>query len=227
LLQKNKLFKELLHYLIMVAAFAVISFGLTAMIQGGIGAPPWDVLHLGLSNQLGLTYGRVAQGIGLVLILISWVLGVRPKLGTILNMIFIGLFVDLYTATGLVPHPQHTALQLIQLGVGTVIFAYGTAIYILVNRGTGPRDSFMVALSRLSGLKMGLIRTFIEVAVTITGFLLGGPLGFGTVLFAFSVGPLMELFFKVGRRQAQALKLYLDKEEKRLGLKTAAKNEVS
>lgn len=212
------LYQELLPYLIMVSAFAFMSYGLAAMIQAGIGTPPWDVLHLGLSLQLDLTYGRVVQGIGLVMIVLSWLLGIRPHIGTVLNMIFIGLFVDLYIAAGLTPQPQHLALQFAQLALGTVIFAYGTAIYILVNRGTGPRDSFMLALSRLTGLKMGLIRTFIEVAVTISGYLLGGPLGIGTILFAFSVGPLMELFFKVGRRQAKAFKVYLNREEKRLGL---------
>ncbi len=217
-MQKRTLLKELLHYLIIITSFAVMSYGLAAMIQAGIGAPPWDVLHLGLSLQLELTYGRVVQGMGLVMILLSWIMGIRPHLGTILNMIFIGLFVDLYMTANLMPQPQHLLLQLAQLAIGTLLFSYGTAVYILANRGTGPRDSFMIALSRLSGLKMGLIRTFIEVAATITGFLLGGPLGIGTLLFAFTVGPLMELFFKIGRRQAKAVKIYLDRGEKGLGL---------
>lgn len=208
----------MLRYLIMVGAFAVMSYGLAAMIRAGIGTPPWDVLHLGLSVQMDLTYGRVVQGIGLIMIVLSWILGVRPHIGTVLNMIFIGLFVDLYMYFGLTFQPQHLALQLAQMAIGTMIFAYGTAVYILINRGTGPRDSFMLALSRLSGLKMGLVRTIIEVAATISGYLLGGPLGFGTILFAFSVGPLMELSFKVGKRQAKAFELYFYTEEKRLGL---------
>ena len=224
-MQKKMLFQELLRYLIMVGAFAVMSYGLAAMIRAGIGTPPWDVLHLGLSLQLDLTYGRVVQGIGLIMIVLSWILGVRPHIGTVLNMIFIGLFVDLYMYFGLTFQPQHLVLQFAQLALGTVVFAYGTAVYILINRGTGPRDSFMLALSRLSGLKMGLIRTIIEVAVTVSGYLLGGPLGIGTVLFAFSVGPFMELSFKVGKRQAKAFELYFKNEDKRLGL-PATKNEV-
>lgn len=217
-MRKRLMLNELLRYLVMIAAFAVMSLGMVAMVNAGTGVPPWDVFHLGLSLQLGLTYGRVIQGIGLMMIAVSWLLKVRPRLGTILNMVFIGLFVDLYMATGLIPRPEPPALRLLQLVAGTVIFAYGTAVYILINRGTGPRDSFMVALSRITGLKMGLVRTFIEVAVTAGGFLLGGPLGIGTLIFALTVGPLMELFFKVARSQAKAAGPIIDKRIKRLGL---------
>ena len=213
-MNKKMLFPEFLRYLLMVFTFAFMSYGLTAMLWAGVGAPPWDVLHLGLSLQTGLSYGRVAQGVGLVLILVSWILRVKPYLGTILNMFFIGFFVDLFMAAGLAPRPAYPALQVIQLALGTALFSYGTAAYILINRGTGPRDSFMLALSRITKLRIGLIRTFIEIAATVGGYLLGGPLGLGTILFALSVGPLIEFFFKIGRKQAEAVKALLNKRAK-------------
>ncbi len=218
-MQKQTILMELLRYLAMVCAFAVMSLGMVGMVNAGVGTPPWDVLHLGLASKIGLSYGQVIQGIGLVMIVVSWLLKVRPHVGTILNMFFIGFFVDLYVTAGFVPRPGHLGLSLLQLVVGTVIFAYGTAVYILINRGTGPRDSFMVALSRISGLRMGLVRTIIEVLVTLTGFLLGGPLGAGTIIFALTVGPFMELFFKVARFQGKTARQYfLKRGAKEVGL---------
>ncbi len=214
-MKREKAIGELIRYLIMIATFAFMSSGMLAMVNAGVGTPPWDVLHLGLSLRLALSYGRIIQITGLLLVLISWLLGVKPHLGTLLNIIFIGLFVDLFSTTALIPQPDHLALRLLQLVCGTVIFAYGTAVYILINRGTGPRDSLMVALSRLTKLRMGLVRTFIEVAVTITGFLLGGPLGIGTMIFALTVGPLMEFFFTVANKQKKLVVSLLTKITKR------------
>ncbi len=217
-MQKQTILFELLRYLIMICAFAIMSLGMVAMVNAGVGTPPWDVLHLGLTEQLGFSYGQIIQGIGLIMVIVSWLLKVRPHVGTILNVFFIGLFVDLYAAAEFVPRPGHLGLSLLQLVAGTVIFAYGTAVYILINRGTGPRDSFMIAISRITGLRMGLVRTIIEVLVTLTGYLLGGPLGMGTVIFALTVGPFMELFFKVARFQQKTARQYLAKRAKEVGL---------
>lgn len=202
----------------MLIAFAVMAYGLVAIIYAGTGAPPWDVLHLGFSLQTGLSYGRVIQGMGLIMILISWIMGIRPHLGTVLNMIFIGLFADLIMIAGLVPRPETLIMQLLQLILGTVVFSYGTALYISMNRGTGPRDSLMLALTRLTGLRIGLIRTFIEVTATVSGYLLGGPLGLGTVLFALAVGPLLELAFKLVKKQKDLAMFIPGKKMKRKAL---------
>ena len=217
---------ELLCYLRMLAAFAFIAYGISAMIRADVGVAPWDVLHLGLSLQLKYTYGKIIQMVGLILIIISWILGIRPHLGTILNMYFIGPFVDIFIGASLVPQPGHLALQLLQLAVGTVIFAYGTASYILINRGTGPRDSFMLALSKRTGLRVGLTRTFIEIGTATGGYLLGGPLGVGTVIFAFSVGPLLELFFIVEQKQIGTLNAFINKKKGSPAISKAASNGV-
>ena len=202
----NRAVKEILRYLIMLFAFLIMAAGTVLVVQAGLGAPPWDVFHLALTAYLPLTFGQVIQGIGLLAIIISWLLKVKPGLGTLLNMYFIGLFVDLIIRWGIMPRPEALGLQLLQLAGGTFIFAYGTAMYISLNRGAGPRDSLMVAISRLTGLKLGLVRSLLEIAATISGYLLGGPLGAGTIIFALGMGPSLEGSFLLQNRQRRLLR---------------------
>ncbi len=185
-----------------------MALGMVSILQTNLGMPPWDVFHLGLHPFIKLTYGQIIQAVGLVAILISWLLGVKPKAGTFLNMFFIGFFVDLIIATGFVPSPDNIILRLIQFIAGVMIFSYGTITYILIDRGTGPRDSLMVAFSHLSKLRMGVVRTIIEVTVTVVGFILGGPFGIGTVIFALTVGPCMEGCVKFIRWHNKKLKRF-------------------
>ncbi len=170
-----------------------MSTGLVCILYADLGMPPWDVFHLGLLHYVPITYGQVIQGLGLIAILVSYFLGVKPHIGTFLNMFFIGFFVDVIIFIDIIPYPQHIFWRSLQFLGGLFLFAYGTMGYILLNRGTGPRDSLMVAFSRLTGFRLGIIRTIIEVTVTVVGFALGGPLGVGTVVFALGVGPCMEV----------------------------------
>lgn len=190
---KNFNYREILRYIIMICGFFFMAAGVVSVLNVRFGMPPWDVFHLGLHPFLGISYGQTIQGVGIAAIIISYLLGVKPKAGTFLNMFFIGLFVDLTIAGGFIPRPENIIFRLVQFFAGIILFSYGTMTYILADRGTGPRDSMMLALSRLSGLSMGVIRTFMEVTVTAVGFVLGGPLGVGTVIFALSVGPCMEV----------------------------------
>jgi uncharacterized membrane protein YczE len=135
------------------------------------------------------------QGLGLLLIAVSYFFKVRPSIGTILNMIFLGLFVDLVIAGGYVPQPELLWLRIVLYTCGVVLYGFGIAFYISPNLGAGPRDSLMLALTRSSRFRVGTIRTFIEVTVAIAGYFLGGPLGIGTVIFALSIGLFMELGF--------------------------------
>ena len=192
-------FRETHKYTRMIVGFFLMAVGVVSILQADLGMPPWDVFHLGLHPYLPLTYGQIIQGVGLVAIVASYFLGVKPKLGTFLNMIFVGLFVDFVMAMEVIPQFQEWWWRGIQLMVGIFIFAYGTMTYIMVERGTGPRDSLMMAFSRITGYGIGAVRTVMEVTVTITGFLLSGPLGVGTVIFALTVGTFMELCMKIIR----------------------------
>ncbi len=192
---KLKTQQTILRYLALFSGLFVIANGIVCMINARLGVNPWDVLHIGLSTKIGFTIGQVMQGTGLLLIVVSYFFKVRPSIGTILNMIFLGLFVDLVIAGGYVPQPELLWLRIVLYICGVVLFGFGVAFYISPNLGAGPRDSLMLALTRASRFRVGTIRTFIEVTVATIGYFLGGPLGIGTVIFALSIGLFMELGF--------------------------------
>jgi uncharacterized protein len=192
---KKKMQQIFLRYLALFSGLFVIANGIVFMINARLGVTPWDVLHIGLATKIGLTIGQVMQGVGLLLIVFSYFFKVKPSIGTILNMIFLGLFVDLVIAAGYVPQSELLWLRIVLYICGVVLFGFGIAFYISPNLGAGPRDSLMLALTRVSRFRVGTIRTFIEVTVATVGYFLGGPLGIGTVIFALSIGLFMELGF--------------------------------
>jgi uncharacterized protein len=193
----NKLIirRTILRYIALFTGLFVIANGIVFLINANLGVNPWDVLHIGLANLFGMTIGRVSQIIGLLLIVVSYFFKVRPNIGTILNMIFLGLFIDLVISWGYVPEPLPMINRIFFFIIGIVLFGFGVAFYISPNLGAGPRDSLMLALTRATRLRVGLIRTIMEVVVATAGYFLGGPLGFGTVVFALTLGIFMEKGF--------------------------------
>jgi uncharacterized membrane protein YczE len=185
---------DFLRFVFLIFGFFIYSFGIVLMIKSSLGASPWDVFHLGLTNYTPLTLGQVGQVVGIVLIFISWYLGVKPGLGTICNMFFIGLFIDLLL--GFVPLSQPGGLpeRIFCFVSGMVIVSIATVICIITDFGTGPRDSLMLGLNSRFGIRLGLARGIIELAVVIAGTLLKGGPGIGTLLFTVAIGPLVELF---------------------------------
>ncbi len=198
--RKLKVRRTILRYLALFTGLFVIANGIVILINADLGVNPWDVLHIGLANQIGLTIGRVTQIIGIILIAISYFFKVRPNIGTILNMIFLGLFIDLVIGWDYVPLPETLMMKIIFFLIGLLLFGFGVAFYISPNLGAGPRDSMMLALTRATGLRVGLIRTIMEVVVATAGYFMGGPLGIGTVIFALSLGIFMEAGFAFVRR---------------------------
>ncbi len=194
-LSKQKIQQTFLRYLALFSGLFIVANGIVLTINARLGVNPWDVLHIGLSTKIGLTIGQVIQGTGLLLITVSYIFKIRPSIGTILNMIFLGLFVDMVIAGGYVPQPEMLWLRVVLYIFGVLLYGFGVAFYISPNLGAGPRDSLMLALTRVSRFSVGTIRTFIEVTVATIGYFLGGPLGIGTVIFALSIGLFMELGF--------------------------------
>ncbi|WP_341934269.1 hypothetical protein MRBLWO14_003427 [Microbacterium sp. LWO14-1.2] len=162
------------------------------MVRGGIGVAPWDVLALGVSGSTGLGYGLVTVLVS-ILVLILWIpLRQRVGLGTLLNALLIGPSADLTLA--LVPAPPSVWIGAPMFVAGLVLLAFATGLYIAADFGPGPRDGLMTGLVRRTGWRVWIVRTLIEGSVLLVGLLLGGPVGVGTVLFAFGVGPLVGLF---------------------------------
>ena len=161
------------------------------IIRSTLGNMPWDVLHQGLANRTGWTIGAVSILVG-ALVLLAWIpLWQRPGLGTVSNVVVIGVAVDATLAV--VPAPDALAVRVGLLAAGVLLNAIATAAYIGVHLGPGPRDGLMTGLVRRTGGSVRLVRTSIEVVVVLTGWLLGGTLGLGTVVYALAIGPLVQV----------------------------------
>lgn len=162
---------------------------LALMVRAELGLDPWDVFHQGLAHRLPLTFGQVVIVVG-ALVLLAWIpLRQRPGLGTISNVFVIGLAVD--AALALLPAPEPMAWRIAFLVAGVVLNGVATAAYIGAGLGPGPRDGLMTGLVARTGRSVRLIRTSIELSALATGWLLGGTVGAGTVLYAISIGPLV------------------------------------
>lgn len=175
------------------AGLAFLGLGIAMMLAAGVGLGPWGVFHEGLSTVSGLTFGRILQLVGIFVIGIAWTLtGQRPGAGTVMNMLLVGPWVDMFGALGFLPRPEALAPSLAELVGGTVLVGFASGMYISARFGAGPRDGLVLGLSRVLRWSVRRTRTGLEVLVLGLGFLLGGPVGVGTVVFAVLVGPSMQ-----------------------------------
>jgi uncharacterized membrane protein YczE len=173
------------------AGLALYGASMAVIIRSTLGNMPWDVLHQGLAGRVGWSIGTVTILVG-ALVLLAWIpLRQRPGLGTVSNVVVIGVAVDATLAV--VPEPAALPLRVALLAAGVLLNAVATAAYIGVHLGPGPRDGLMTGLVRRTGGSVRLVRTSIEVAVVATGWLLGGVLGVGTVVYALAIGPLAQV----------------------------------
>jgi uncharacterized membrane protein YczE len=162
------------------------------MIRSGLGLDPWDVLHQGLAQRTGLSFGTITAIVG-VAVLLAWIpLRQRPGVGTVANVVVIAIAVDV--ALALVPPASPLMLRIGYMVGGVVLNGLATACYVGARLGPGPRDGLMTGLHARTGRSVRLVRTGIELTVLATGWLLGGTVGIGTVLYAAAIGALTQLF---------------------------------
>lgn len=178
---------ELRRWLLLLGGLFVYGLSLRLMIDSHLGASPWDVFHIGVSGKTGLSVGQVSIATGAALLALT-ALGLRERVGvgTVLNVVLIGLWIDWLAPA--VPDPSTPLLRWLQFGLGTLLLGFATGAYVGAGMGAGPRDSLMLGLGRLTGWPVARIRTGIELLVYGIGLLLGGPLGWGTLFFALAVG---------------------------------------
>jgi uncharacterized membrane protein YczE len=167
---------------------ALYGVSLAFVLRAGLGLAPWDVLHQGLAEHLDATVGQMVIAVSFVVLLLWIPLRERPGFGTFANAVLVGVFVDL-TLLVLDPAQAWPARVLLLLG-GVLLNGLATALYIGASLGPGPRDGLMTGLVRRTGHSVRLVRTVIEVTVLVVGFLLGGSVGVGTLLYAFAIGPV-------------------------------------
>ncbi|MFJ3232964.1 YitT family protein [Streptomyces sp. NPDC086787] len=165
------------------------------LVEAGLGLEPWNVLHQGLAGLTGLPIGIVLTILGAAILLLWIPLRQRPGLGTVSNVLVIGVAMD--GALTLLPDVHALAVRVPLLVAGVVLNGAATGLYISAAFGPGPRDGLMTGLHRRTGRSIRLIRTCIEVTVVAVGFVLGGTVGVGTLLYALSIGPLAQLFLRM------------------------------
>ncbi|SCK56927.1 YitT family protein [Streptomyces sp. WMMB 322] len=165
------------------------------MVESGLGLPPWDVLHQGLARHTTLSIGTVSVVAGAVVLLLWVPMRQRPGLGTVSNVVLVGVAMD--ATILLTPAPDALALRIFAVAAGVVLNGVATGLYISARFGPGPRDGLMTGLHRVTGRSVRLVRTGIEATVLVSGLLLGGTAGAGTVVYALAIGPLSQLFLRV------------------------------
>jgi len=202
----------------MVAGLFFFAVGIVMTINANIGLAPWDVFHQGLSNVLGITMGQASIIVGAAVVALDYFLGEKIGIGTLGNMVLIGLFIDFLMLNNLIPQMQMFWAGVIQMVIGLFVIGVASVLYIGAGMGCGPRDGLMVALLKKTGKSVSLVRSVLEGGALVLGWLLGGTAGIGTVITAFLTGPMVQLAFKVLRFDVKAVRhTYLNEDVKALG----------
>jgi uncharacterized membrane protein YczE len=170
---------------------AMYGISLAMFIRAGLGLDPWDVFHQGTANRTGLSIGLVVIIVSFLVLLLWIPLRQRPGFGTLCNAVLVGVFADIGLAV--IPAVSHLGSQIGMLAGAVLLNGVASACYIGARFGPGARDGLMTGLARRTGWSVRLSRTFIEITVLAIGWLLGGSVGVGTVVYALAIGPLVQL----------------------------------
>ncbi len=176
----------------LLVGLVLYGWSMAMLLRSGLGLDPWDVFHQGITNHVPITFGQVTIVVG-ALVLLLWIpLRQRPGIGTVLNVFVIGIAAD----AGLAAMPAITGLpgQIAMLLGGVVANGLAGALYVGAHLGPGPRDGLWVALTKRTGQSIRVVRTVLEVTIVAIGWLLGGTVGVGTVVYALAIGPIVQFF---------------------------------
>lgn len=196
-----------LRWGLFLIGLVIFSSGISLTIEmQHLGVHPWDVLNVALYDKFGLTIGSWTVIIGILLVGVSYVLDKSYiKLGTLLNALVIGSFVDFFLWSGILPQATHTWTDVFFLFLGMVIMGVGGGVYNAGGVGSGPRDGFMLSISDKLGTSIGTVRIVTELSVLVLGLLLGGPVFIGTFIFTFVQSPIFQFTYNsLGKYVAHA-----------------------
>lgn len=179
------------RFLKLILGLFVYGIGIAMMVHASIGLAPWDVLAQGISKQTGLSFGQSTIAVS-VMVLMAWIpLKVKPGIGSILNAVLLGVFADFWLP--LMPKLDGYLMQLLWFLIGLVVISFATGLYISCGMGKGPRDGLNTGIAQRFKLPFWQARSIVEIVVVIAGFLLGGQVREGTLIFAFAIGYLNQL----------------------------------
>lgn len=192
-----------------LAAFSLFlnGLGVYLTIHANIGAGPWDVLNLGVSNTLGILYGNASIAISLMILLIDILMKEPIGIAMFIDALVVGKSVDFFTMLEIAPAPKNLPDSILMMLVGLVIMGYTQFLYMKASLGCGPRDTLLVGLSRhIRKIPIGVISIILLSLATLIGYLLGGPVGIGTLICAFCSGPIMQFAFRTVHFDATEIK---------------------
>jgi uncharacterized membrane protein YczE len=196
----NGAWLAVLKWVALVGACAAWGLGIDLTVRSHLGVAPWEVFHLALSTRSGISQGRIGIAASLLIVVLSFISArIKPGWATLVLGFCVGLFIDLWYLV--VPRPNALGVRLFMLLSGIATVGFATALYLRLDLGAGPRDSAMFAVAKLTGRSLRLSRTLIELTVLATGIALGGPFGVGTLIYALTVGPVVQFFLKLLRVQ--------------------------
>ena len=188
----------------LIAGLLLFGIGIAFMAEAGMGLGPWEVFHQGIARQLGVQLGTVSIVLGIPILLAWYPLGERPGVGTVLNIVLIGTATNV--AMGVLPTVVGQPQQLLLMLLGVVTIAAGSGLYLASDLGPGPRDGLMTGLHFRFGWSIRRARTAVELTVLVLGFLAGGTIGLGTVVFALGIGPLVQVMLRIFDRDGRVSK---------------------
>ena len=181
----------------LMVGLMLFALAMVLSLQCNLGASSWAVFHDGIAIQTPLSFGQGTILVGVVMVFVSWALGVRPGLGTFANMLLVGVWVDLILWSNLVPEAENYVVRVLMLLAAVMLLGFASAMYIKPGFGAGPRDSFMLAMTRITNIRVSIVRWGMEVVVVVIGILAGGDFGVGTLIFAMLIGPVVGFWFGV------------------------------
>ena len=182
--------KKIRQFIQVLSGTSLIGIGISLNYLANLGLGPWGVFHDGLSKTLGISYGRTIIITGVAVMLLWIPLKQKPGIGTIIDIFLVGIVADLIILNFKLSDSIFLSLALITFGI--ILIGAGTAIYVGADLGAGPRDGVMVGLETI-GFKIGTARNLIELFAFLTGWLLGGLVGYVTILFVIGIGPVVQI----------------------------------
>ncbi len=187
----------------LVVGLLLFGAGIAFMVEAGLGLGPWEALHQGIARHTGLEIGTVSVLLGIPILALWWPLGERPGIGTLLNVALIGASTNLVIALLPTPADDASAVRLALMLAGVVVIALGSGIYLSTDLGPGPRDGLMTGVHHRFGWSIRRARTVVELSVLGIGWILGGTVGIGTVVFALGIGPLVQVALRAFDRDGR------------------------
>lgn len=202
-MEKNNFIRR---FLILFLGIYLFALGLTFIIYCGLGMDSWNVFHDGLANLLGIKLGYASVLVSLMMMGVAMVFGEPLGIGTIINGVFVGIFVQWHIDSGVFEVQRTLPMGLLYLFIGMVTIGFASYLYMKQGFGSGPRDSFNLALSKKMGIKTGHAKSLVEVFAVILGIILGGDFGVATVLGAIFTGIIIQIVFDLMKFEPKDVK---------------------